>query len=263
MIRKLTDLDTDDVLYFLKKEAAMNLFMIGDIEAFRFETKFHELWGDFDEEHNIRAILLRFYHIYTPYAQGKYDAKAFSEIINRDECFEGLTGKKGVTEQIEPFLTVNLPKKRTMNFLELKSEKKLDHSLDVSIVKKAEITDIDRLLLLRSQMENFTEQPTTRENMKKVFESKTGRTVYIEKEEELVASASTIAENSMSAMIVGVCTLPAFRKKGLATLCVTALCKEVLSEGKTVCLFYDNPNAGKIYKRLGFEEIGMWNYYKP
>jgi uncharacterized protein len=263
MIRKLTDLDTDEVLSFLKKEASMNLFMIGDIEAFGFQTEFQELWGDFDQDHNIRAVLLRFYHIYTPYANGKYDAKKFAEIINNDNCFEGLTGKKGVTEQLEPFLTVDLPKKRTMNFLELRNGKKLDASINLSIVKKADITDVDRLLTLRSQMENFTEQPTTQENMIKVFESKTGRTVYIERDGKLTASASTIAENSMSAMIVGVCTLPEYRKKGLATLCVTSLCKEVLSERKTVCLFYDNPNAGKIYKRLGFEEIGMWNYYKP
>ena len=36
------------------------------------------------------------------------------------------------------------------------------------------------------------------------------------------------------------------------------LCADLLSEGKTVCLFYHNPKAGAIYKRLGFADIGMW-----
>ncbi|MBZ9687115.1 hypothetical protein G9F72_012350 [Clostridium estertheticum] len=30
----------------------------------------------------------------------------------------------------------------------------------------------------------------------------------------------------------------------------------------TLCLFYDNPSAGKIYKSLGFEEIGFWSLWK-
>jgi len=32
----------------------------------------------------------------------------------------------------------------------------------------------------------------------------------------------------------------------------------VLQEGKVLCLFYDNPEAGKIYKRLGYVDIGKW-----
>ncbi|MGA0633387.1 GNAT family N-acetyltransferase, partial [Bacillus thuringiensis] len=27
-------------------------------------------------------------------------------------------------------------------------------------------------------------------------------------------------------------------------------------------LFYNNPTAGRIYKRLGFKDIGMWTMYR-
>jgi predicted GNAT family acetyltransferase len=30
-------------------------------------------------------------------------------------------------------------------------------------------------------------------------------------------------------------------------------------EGIQPCLFYDNPAAGSIYRRLGFEDIGPWH----
>ncbi len=40
MIRKLTKGDHKQVLAFLKKEAAINLFIIGDIEAFGYEADF-------------------------------------------------------------------------------------------------------------------------------------------------------------------------------------------------------------------------------
>ncbi|TKI86654.1 GNAT family N-acetyltransferase, partial [Bacillus cereus] len=33
-------------------------------------------------------------------------------------------------------------------------------------------------------------------------------------------------------------------------------------ESRTLCLFYNNPVAGRIYKRLGFKDIGMWTMYR-
>lgn len=29
-----------------------------------------------------------------------------------------------------------------------------------------------------------------------------------------------------------------------------------------ICLFYDNPRAGSIYRALGFEDVGMWTMIK-
>lgn len=40
------------------------------------------------------------------------------------------------------------------------------------------------------------------------------------------------------------------------------LMADVLEEGKSLCLFYDNPEAGRIYKRLGFKDIGRWTMYR-
>lgn len=63
-------------------------------------------------------------------------------------------------------------------------------------------------------------------------------------------------------MIVGVATHPAHRRKGLATQLLIRLCEDLLSEGKTPCLFYDNPEAGSIYRRLGFTDVGTWVMYR-
>ncbi|MFP3916986.1 GNAT family N-acetyltransferase [Lysinibacillus telephonicus] len=94
------------------------------------------------------------------------------------------------------------------------------------------------------------------------METKTGRTYFIRVNGEMVTTASTTAENSRSAMVVAVATKEEFKRKGLATDCMIKLCKDLLAEGKELCLFYDNPEAGKIYKRLGFEDIGFWNLYR-
>jgi predicted GNAT family acetyltransferase len=77
----------------------------------------------------------------------------------------------------------------------------------------------------------------------------------------MVSTASTTAENSLSAMVVGVATLLEYKKKGYATQCMVKLCQQLLQEGKELCLFYDNPAAGAIYKRIGFQDIGFWMMY--
>jgi len=75
---------------------------------------------------------------------------------------------------------------------------------------------------------------------------------------QVVSSASSAAENSRSAMIIGVCTAKEYRDQGFATKCMVHLCRRLLEEGKVVCLFYDNPAAGRIYKRFGFHDISRW-----
>ena len=92
---------------------------------------------------------------------------------------------------------------------------------------------------------------------------KSGRGYYIEENKKVVSMAKSTSENSTHAMVVGVGTHPMYRKKGYATKCVVKLCNSLLNDKKIPCLFYDNEEAGKIYKKIGFKELGQWvNYYK-
>jgi predicted GNAT family acetyltransferase len=59
-------------------------------------------------------------------------------------------------------------------------------------------------------------------------------------------------------MVVSVMTRPGYRGRGYATACVSRLCADLLREGKRVCLLYNNPAAARIYRRLGFGDIGDW-----
>ena len=60
-------------------------------------------------------------------------------------------------------------------------------------------------------------------------------------------------------MVVSVCTDKDFRGKGLATFAIRKLAEiEFSSKKKYLALFYDNPEAGKIYRKAGFSEIGKY-----
>ncbi|HET7578367.1 MAG TPA: GNAT family N-acetyltransferase [Bacillales bacterium] len=261
MIRKLTEKDHEKVMAFLSDEAAFNLFIIGDIENFGYDSDFQEIWAEFDGEGGIQAVCLRYYQNFLVYAKGDFDAAVFADIMLQGAGPDVVQGKVDVMTRFDQLPGISFGKQRSMFFAELKDTAQLDEPEIPARFKKAGVEDVDRLLGLRSQIAEFTITASSRDSLVRGIESGAGRTFFIEENGEIFASASTTAENTYSAMVVGVATRPDSRRKGYASLCMSALCREVLDEGKTLCLFYDNPEAGTIYKRLGFRDIGMWKMY--
>lgn len=259
MIRQLTEKDHEQCMNFAGEKAAENLFIIGDIEAYGYEQPFQKIWGEFDSEGDLRAVLLKYESNYLPYAPGRFDAKAFSEIMKKDPDWKMLSGLEEVTAQFEPFLEFNEAQKKKLYYAKC-SQLKGDPELSLSEVTAAELEDVERILELARAIPEFSSSETA-DSKKRNMEKGTARTYFIEADGKLVSSASTAAENTLSAMVVGVCTLENYKQKGYATKCMQKLCSDVLSEGKELCLFYDNPKAGSIYKRLGFEDIGKWTMY--
>ena len=260
MIRKLTDQDHHQVLAFLSEEPSINLFIIGDLDAFGYSSQFQEIWGEFDEQDSIKAVLLRFHQSFIPYAKGEFDTEGFVSIMKRYTQPISLSGKSDIVEKFEAFDGLLLGKKQVTFFAECLSDECLSAG-DVEF-KKASIDDVDQIIELRNSIEEFHVRSDAREILVQGMESNTARTYYTVDHGIITSCVSTTAENSMSAMIVGVCTRKEYRRQGLATAIMQKLFQDVLNEGKTLCLFYDNPAAGRIYKRLGFKDIGMWTMHR-
>ncbi|MGR3765444.1 GNAT family N-acetyltransferase [Rossellomorea sp. NS-SX7] len=261
MIRVLTRADDEQCQQLIQGQPAENLFIIGDIEAFGYEQDFQTIWGDFDENGNLRGILLKYRENFIPYSKGEFDAEGFADIINTCDDFSIMSGLKAVTSKVEPFLTKDYQSKRQLFYAKLDNGYSLSNQ-ELNHVEKASIENLPKLVELLNSIPEFSGGSFTVEKRKHGMENGVARSYYIERDGLYVSSASTTAENSMSAMIVAVCTHPEHKKKGYATECMTKLCRDVLQEGKELCLFYDNPEAGRIYKNIGFEDIGYWMMYK-
>lgn len=264
MIRKLTEKDHERILSFLEEEASMNLFILGDIEAFGYDKDFQELWGEFDETNGLKAILLRFHQSWIPYAKGEFDVDGFISIIKEhvDEKQVMLSGKEEIVQAIEAKHVLNLGRKQVTYFAECSTTEQLGKIPNEIVVKKATLEDVDRIIDARASIDEFNLLPSARDILIQSMKSNVARTYYTEEETIITACASTTAEYSKAAMVVGVCTRKEYRRKGLASAVMEVLFREVLDEGKTLCLFYDNPEAGSIYKRLGFVDIGKWTMYR-
>ena len=128
-------------------------------------------------------------------------------------------------------------------------------------VRPAELDDADALFDIQRQYEleevflnpdHFDEwrcRSLLRKSLKK-------QVIYLAHENGIpVAKAGTNARGFLVDQIGGVFTLPARRREGIGTMCMTALLQDLRQTKKMATLFVkqDNPTARSLYRRLGFK----------
>jgi len=257
MIRKLTEQDRQFVLPYLYKESSYNIFIIGDIETFGFDTDFQTIYGEFDQNNNYLSVLL-FYRENSIYYSHltKFNVDYLS--VFKQHNFSYMSGKEELMTLVNPYLEkFSFAPMYFCKAVEL--EKNISKDEEVKQVKTDE--DIKKLHKLLIQIDEFGIKKNTLEEFTKSTRSglKMGMKLYIEKDNKIVSTVASTAETTVSAMVVGVATDPKYRQKGFASKLMVSLMEEYFqNRNKELCLFYDNPTAGKIYKRLGFKDIGKW-----
>ncbi|WP_042272849.1 GNAT family N-acetyltransferase [[Clostridium] dakarense] len=257
MIRKLKEEDRKITMDFVSKKPSINLFIIGDIENFGFDSEFQEVWGSFDENNNIVGVLLRFNENFIPYYEdSNVDIDGFKKIIASHKNTKLISGEKSIVSDF--YDVFESKKEKNSYFCEMINSKKLlSWDENVKIASKNEAKGVYDLI---DTIDEFKDTPNTpiKDIIRKI-EDKSGRIYYVENDnKEIISVAQTTAENTKLAMVVGVATKKEYRKQGLVSKCLSRLCNDLLKEDKTLCLFYDNPKAGKIYHEIGFETIGKW-----
>lgn len=254
MIIKLNDTYHTKVINYLKRDKDFNLFITGDIERYGYNNCFLDIWASIDTKGNIQGILLKYFEYLIFYSQGKFNIDEFANLINSLNYLE-ISGKLDVLQKLDG--KINVKYKRTVNFCTLDDTTKLN-DIEIGLKpKKIRFGNINKVVKLYEDILEF--ENTTVENIKNSL--RTGRGYCIEINKKVVAMAKSTLETSTHAMIVGVGTHPDFRNRGLATKCIVKICREIISENKIPCLFYDNIEAGKIYNKLGFKEKGYWGIY--
>ena len=136
-----------------------------------------------------------------------------------------------------------------------------DIAVTEEIKTVTDVDDIEKLYYLLKSIDEFGYQHKSLEDFTKSTMNglKMGLKLYVEKDDLMVSTVATTAETTKNAMVVGVATLTDYRKQGYASQLMISLMKEYFyNKKKNLCLFYDNPEAGKIYIRLGFKDIGKW-----
>jgi predicted GNAT family acetyltransferase len=260
MVTKLSAKHKNILLDYIYNEKDWNLFMIGDYENYGIETYFQSFWGEFDENNRLIAVLMKYYEglIFTA-INDQYDVDSFVEVINSLN-YTILSGKEDIVKNFTSRINFNSVKSTYYAKID-KDTLNLDKEFTNYNIISCSETDSDYIkdvVNLTNSIEEFSVS-SDYDRIVNSIKDKSGRVYALFNGNKVVSAAQLTAENSSSGMVMAVCTDKDYRGKGYATYTLCKLCNDLVSSNKILCLFYDNPVAGKIYKRIGFRDIGKWS----
>lgn len=275
-MRILHEEDREELLSYVKREPEMNLFLIGDLENFGIDNETVNFYLH-EERDRWDFVILRFHQFFILYSQYEdyNEEEAIAFLSNqKTDC---IGGKTELLKRIAPAFPQWAIESTYMSRcdhvendvgLPDSTQSKVSNNMpdaEELILRRLEENDVPEAIGMLTDIEEFarTYKKTKRDEHIKHMTDEMAQggkvTVGGFLNGRLVTVASTSAENSESAMVVGVATVKEHRGKGYASAAVTALCQDCFERGKKyICLFYSNPVAGRIYNRIGFKEIGEY-----
>ena len=267
MFFKLQESDRDTLVDYVSQEPEANVFIIGDLENYGISSEIVEFFA-LPGASGWDCLVMRYRKMFIVYSRNdSYPVQTTADFIATFDTIECISGKGALIEPLMLYFT---------NFSMTKSYLSSCHTPPLGVVslplgynlKKLTMDDASDVIGLYMHIEEFASQyvgkeqehiATLRADLK---QEKAGYGIF--KDEILVSAALTSAENSQSAMIIGVATHTDHRKKHLATIVMHHLLKDQFEKGKQfVCLFYNNPQAGRIYRACGFEDSGTFSMLRP
>ncbi len=266
-MQKLKNQHLSEVFAYLAPEPEFNLFAIGDLE--QFGMKDENVAGYTDDSWVPGTVLpyflLNYRGNFLVYSHdSNYDAKRVGEFLTKEQPIN-ISGKDDLIASLLPWME---ERERKLTYLarlnQVTQEQIRKTGSLLSQVKRLKEEDIPAIYDLYVQIDEFaaTYRNRPREICCQDIRMNVltlGRSYGIYEQGKLVSIAQTSAENRRSAMVIGVATLPDFRRKGYARAAVIGLCQDCLSEGKEfLCLFYNSPAAGVIYHSIGFQDLGCY-----
>lgn len=266
MVTKATEADRALLLDYCGKEPHANMFIIADIQNFGFDSDFQEVWKQQDENGRLCGIILRYNFNYLYYTQTPLESSKEAARFLNGQKPSVFSAKPEIIDALAPEFGAGYSRK-DMDFLVLPNADTLVPAPDG--VQKAVAADAEEIAGQYAKIEEFAglynagNAGQLAETIRTRIESGEGEHYYLRIGGEIAVHANSTAETEKSGIIGGVFTLPNHRRQGLAAGVVSALCRSMLARGVTPCLFFSNPDAGKMYYSLGFVKHGKWTTLEP
>jgi predicted GNAT family acetyltransferase len=258
----LKNRDIPAVLNYIAPEREVNLFIEGDIESYGLEGdivtmySFGEAWD---------YLVLRYYENYMVTTNKPGGDLSQVAAFLKQQNMLCLSAKEDILLGMQQFWP-DVPVQGTY-LCRLDKEHFTSNPFSDKAVVRLAADDSRTIIDLYKQIEEFA-RPYIEHEQDKLKQTREllengGLGFGIFNEENLVCMATITAKTKSGAMIIGVATHPSYRSRGYASQVMSRLCSQCFSDGLSfLCLFYDNPLAGAIYHRLGFETIGRWGMLK-
>lgn len=263
-MQKLYEKDREAIFRYIEKEPEYNLFIFGDIENFGVDSEDVELFAHvIDDRYD--SLILRYREYYIFYSQiDSFEISPVVEFLAKKQV-RNLSGKGKALDRIMPsFHIINSKSTYLSKIDSVHLIGSVPEDIQIKEFTEEDAYDIVEFYTTIDEFSNdYIDHREEQTETVKFGLRKGGRGLGAYYNEKLIGTVMTAAENSISAMAIGVAVDPKFRQKGIASYLVSDLCQRCINDGmKFLCLFYDNPKAGSIYRRIGFKEIGTYNIIK-
>ena len=264
MIRRLDEGDREAVRRLLLGTPQLNLYLLGNLDAYGFAPELSEFLGDVVDgvvdrvvDGRLRGVVNCYMRAgWTIYGEAGADWAGLAHVVDEVALPNPrLQDNPGGVPSLLPYLRrYAVPRVSEEELMELDAGALSPRpELPGVVVRRATGADLGRLVDFYAEAEEMTRAPEAVERPLR------DRRVWLaEIDGAVVATALTNAESVGYAMIGGVFTPPAYRGRGYAGAVVGALCGELQAEGICPLLYWHNPAAGAVYRRLGFRRIGTW-----
>ncbi len=260
-VRLLTDDDQRKCLQFCAREEAELLTLKMNLEVYGLNGPILQGWGAFCGN-EISGILLRYNNTLIAADTDGSNADLFAPIIDDQRGIAGIRGSDRLLRRLRDCLTYHSPIGMETSVFMHCTRAITKTGASANIARKASYSDLDRLSELYAGAQLMYRG---RSNVAAKLSESRVWIVEDERRHRIVSCALLNMESSEAGLIGGVYTLPSARGKGYASACTEALSADLQKDGKLPCLFYENPAAGRIYRKLGFEETAFWSllYLEP
>lgn len=260
-MKQLDNSHLELAINYFAEEPEFNLFLINDIANCGMKGDIVNTYTADDwDGGEFPYFILDYMGNFLVYSKDPdYDAKTVAEFLSSKKP-DNLSGKQEIVEKLCPYFPKR-PVQRT--YMARLNEVNSDFTFPDIPTRKLTENDMEDIYELYMMIDEFapTYKNKTKERILDGFRQNMTDGCYygLYNDGVLAAIAAAGASTAESAMIVGVATRPDCRKRGYASAVVGTMCRDAIAEGrKFLCLFYDNPEAGRIYQKVGFKELGIY-----
>jgi len=258
-VRPLTQSDTPEFDEFCSQLPMRTLTPRLNIEVHGFQGPIVRSWGVFGSTHcRLSGLLLRFGNTAVAVDADGSCARIFARLIDGQSNIAGVRGSVEVVGGIQALLRAYCATDwEDSYFLTLK--RPVRDIASTAFARRAVPEDVEQLTALYSgagTMYRSRSNVAAKLSDTRVFVVEEPATQ--DRESRIASCALLNVEGNDAGLVGGVYTLPSARGKGYAAACTAKLAADLQQDGKMPCLFYENPIAGKVYRRLGFEDASRW-----
>lgn len=261
MIRPLSEADIPAAVALLMQEPAHNLYLLGNLEILGLRDPISQFWADFSTGGELRGLVNRYMVNWGLFGTPGADWPALAALIDADPDAARLQDNPGGIPSVLPLLRRHRAARVSEEEL-MRLDAADFHPVPAPAgveVRRATPADLPGLIAHYRDAGSMSRSPLGVERPLRdtqIWIARTGG--QGEQGGQIVASALTNAETRALAMVGGVYTPPAWRGRGLSQVVCSALCAALLAAGKLPVLYWENPAAGAVYRKLGFRAVGVW-----